>query len=268
VAVAVQLKQLAAFSLPGLMALGVLAVDTVRRRRDARWRVAAALVPLAVVGGVVLGLDRLVFQPPPGHSGILSYVWTTGAYHVGYLSNNGPSLWTFFARANRSPSSTPLLGSLTPVGIGEGLYVAVLTLVGAALAAALWHVRASTDARRPAMAAWCLWVTGLGNLLMGILLAGTHERHAVHAFPFLFTGLLGLRATRPPAGSALWLVALGLTAGAYGVFVLSILYEEVRITHPSWAAQAVTAGILAIAGAGLTAATLRHLAAESRAPVP
>jgi hypothetical protein len=90
----------------------------------------------------------------------------------------------------------------------------------------------------------------------------------VHAFPFLFIGLLGLCATRPPARSALWLAALGLTAGAYGAFVLSILYEQVHITHPSWAAQALTAGVLAIAGAGFTAATLRHLTAEARAPLP
>src|SRR5262249_40686217 len=145
---------------------------------------------------------------------------------------------------------------------------AVMTLLGVALAAALWHLRATTASRRAAMVAWCLWLTGLGNLLMGILLAGTHERHTVHAFPFLFTGLLGLRATRPPARTALWLAALGITAGTYGAFVLSILYQEVHVTQASWAAQALTAGILAIAGAGLTTATLRHLTAEARAPAP
>ncbi len=234
-------KQTAFFSLPGLLALGACATAAIVHRHGAAPAARAAGLAVAVALVLFLGLDRLLLEPPAGHRGITTYVWTTGAWHTNKLSGNGPNVWTFLGRPNASSSDVPFLLSLTPRQVGDALFAGVVVLLLTLLVGAVW--RTIVDRRR--FATHTLWLsavllvfTGLTNLAMGILIAGTHERHMVQAFPFLLLGLIALAHDRPSGTSRLLVTVAVAAAVVYGAFVYGILRGA------PWLDQTATAGVL------------------------
>lgn len=234
-------KQTALFSVPGLLALGAGATVAIFHRQGAAR--AARAAGLAVTAAIVifLALDRLLLEAPAGHHGITTYVWTTGAWHTNKLSGNGPNVWTFLGRPNASSSDVPFFFSLTPRQVGDALFAGVVVLLLTLLVGALW--RTIVDRRRFAhdalwLCALLLIFTGLTNLAMGILIAGTHERHMVQAFPFLLLGSIALAHDRPSRTARLLVTVAVAAAVVYGAFVYGILRGA------PWLDQTATAGVL------------------------
>jgi hypothetical protein len=261
---ALLVKQLALFSLPGLAGLLVVALATVQHRRGWRACLPAAALAAGVAGAWFLLLDRAVFAVPRGHAGITAYVWSTGSDHSRYLFANGPNVWTFLATRNLFPSDLPFYGSLTPRRAGFTVAMAVCLALGSWLALHGFPVlrrRARFEAHRHGLAAALLAFVGLLNLVVPVLVTGTHERYFFHAFPFLMLGFAGWRARRDdvtPAGSLLWIAAAGCISGC---FVYSIMRPEAfRLVFPL-RSQAFTASVLLGAAAVLA---LRFVLAVGR----
>jgi hypothetical protein len=262
-AAAVHVKQLAVFSLPALLVLQAYATVVVRRRGGGG--AVVWLVPLLVGAALLVGVDRWLFDLPEGSPSILANVWARASRHAGMLTINGPNVWSLLGRPGPSPSAEPVIGPLTPAGIGQTVFVVQVVLVLAALSARLVRLRDGDRRARASAVAWCFWAAGLSNLLMGVWLTGVHERYLAHAFPLLFLGILGLRATSPPALASRWLASIAVAAAACGLLVLRVLYVGSAVTGLA-SQQGATALLLLVVGSVLTVATVHSLVTSSTVP--
>jgi hypothetical protein len=225
----VLIKQLSLFTVPGLLALWLTALLAVSCRHGWRDAVRAALVAAAVGLVYFWTVDRGLFLLPGGSSGTLDYVLKSGSGHIGKLSRNGPNLWTFLPREGSSSSSIPFYDSLTPLAAGLGLYALLLAFLTLLLFLHLLRLALDRDklfADSRSICAFLLFYTGMGHLMMGIFITGTHERHLYHAFPFLVMAsyVSWKRGFSDFLSRNFFLVCL--TSFFYGTFVYSIINTD------------------------------------------
>ncbi len=263
-AAALETKQTAAFSLPGLLALATVALVALGRRHGGRRALRAGALAAASAAAVLLALERAVFEPPAGHRWIASYVWTTGAWHTGRLSGNGPNVWTLLGRPLASSSDVPLVAFLTPRQLGHATFVAVVAFLLVMQATAVRDAlrsssRVATDGRW--LCATALVVTGLTNFALGVFVVGTHERHMVHAFPFLLLGVFALHRCDPSSRSRAQVALAVAAAAVYGAVVYGVL------THAPWLDLPSAAMVLLAAFLALATGYTRTILARRRARV-
>jgi len=216
----VLVKQLALFAYPALFALLVLAALSSAAPRRAL--LATSLSPLLLVLP-----DAFVRLPAGQHLHVLYVLTDAGPPHA-LMIGNGPGVWSFLGWPADAPSTDVLALGLTPRALGTALAAALALVV----AAATWRaVRASAAALD--RAAWLVLAGGALHLGLVVLLAGSHERYCLPAFP-----LIALGASRVAPRLVPW--ALGV-ASVCGLYVLATIefdrfafFPPVR--HPAFAA--------------------------------
>ncbi len=227
----VLVKQLALFAYPMLFLLFVaaaLASDTPRRALAA-----TLLSPLLLL------VSDLFVQLPPGQRLHLLYVsFDAGPSHARMIGN-GPGIWSFFDWPADTPSSDVVALGLSPFVLGVALTL-VYTLGLVALVVRAY--RAANDAR--ARAAWLIFGAGALHLGVVALLAGSHERYCLPAFPLLVLGASRIAPRLVP-----WLL---LCASICGVYVLATIEFDAfaffpPIRHPAFAAAFVLPLLVALA---------------------
>lgn len=237
----VLVKQLALFAYPALFALFVLAALASAAPRRAL--AATLLSPLLLVAPDVF------LRLPRGQLFHLLHVLTDAGPPHARMIGNGPGLWSFLDWPADTPSTDVFALGLTPQLAG-----AVLALAFAlALAAATWcAVRRSAAALD--RAALLVFSGGFLHLGLVALLAGSHERYCLPAFP-----LLTLGASRVAPRLVPWILAC---ASVCGLYVLATIEFDAfaffpPLRHPAFAALFVLPLLVALA---------RPLAARYRPP--
>lgn len=190
---AILVKQLTLFAVPGLALLAAMAI---RRHR-------ASLALTAVVPIGLVAADPFLVLPDGFHSH-LAFVLLHGSSHGELAVASGASVWALFVRGGTLADDVRLLGVSSQVW-GWALFAIAL---GLALRRTI--VLHASDRSLVALA-------GLGELAMATLLTGVHERYLTHAIPLL------ILADDGPA----WRRALGGATGILaGVFVLATIHED------------------------------------------
>ena len=261
VVAAVETKQTTLFSVPGLLTLASVAIVAFARRHGTQRAARALAIGTAVALVLFVVLERGIFDPPAGHDWITPYVWTTGAPHTRRLSGNGPNVWTLLGRRLLSSSDAPFVGSLTPRRTGQAMFVAVVTFL---LIVQLAAIRSASQRigrftmDRTWLCGTTLVLTGLTNLAMGIFIAGTHERHLAHAFPFLLLGVVTLYHHDASPRSRTQLAIAVVAAVVYGGVVYAVLLRA------SWLDLRFPAIILLAAFLALATGYTQTVAAHRR----
>jgi hypothetical protein len=266
-----QIKQLSLFCFPGLTGLWIAGLVAIAYRHGAR-RCSQAALACVVLGALVfLGLDRFVFVAPPGFHGISSYVWSVGVWHTRYLTNNGPSLWTFLQRDGSSSSEIPFFSGLTPKEAGYTAFLllfAFMSLVHGLYGLRVLASRARFEAESRTLCRHLLCFVGLTNWSMGVFLVGTHERHMFLTFPFLLLGLFGLRQTEAREQALPWIRRTVFAALLYGCYVYGVIARDAFQFLFVLRSQAFVAAFLMTTFASVFIGYHRYLLGSLRRPRP
>lgn len=227
----VLVKQLALFAYPALFALFVLAALASAAPRRAL--VATLLSPL------LLALPDAFVALPRGLHFHLLYVLTDAGPPHGRMIGNGPGIWSFLDWPADTSSSDVFALGCSPRLVGTTL--ALLFALG--VAAFTWR---ALRARAAALdrAALLIFSGGLLHLGLVALLAGSHERYCLTAFP-----LLALGASRLAPRLARWILVV---ASVCGLYVLSTIEFDgfaffPPMRHPAFAASFVLPLLIALA---------------------
>lgn len=227
----VLVKQLALFAYPMLLLLFVAAA--VASRTPRRALAATLLSPLLLL------VPDLFVQLPRGRTFHLLYVLLDAGPPHARMIGNGPGVWSFLDWPADTPSSDVVALGLSPFVLGLALTLAyALGLVGLLVRA----YRAAEDPRD--RAAWLVFAAGALHLGVVVLLAGSHERYCLPAFPLLVLGASCIAPRLEP-----WIL---LCASICGLYVLATIEFETfaffpPIRHPAFAAVFVLPLLVALA---------------------
>lgn len=224
-------KQLAVFAFPALFALLLLAAlqSTMPRRALA----ATLLSPLLLL------VPDLFVQLPRGHHLHFLYVFTDAGPPHARMIGNGPGLWSFFDWPADTSSTQVFAWGLAPRVVGLTLALVFVFGVGALCVRALRNTPNPLD-----RAAVLLFTAGFLHLGVVALVAGSHERYCLPAFPLLAVGAARLYPRLVP-----WILAC---ASICGLYVLATIEFDAfaffpPIRHPAAAAIFVLPLLVALA---------------------
>jgi hypothetical protein len=155
------------------------------------------------------------------------------------MIGNGPGVWSFLDWPADTPSSDVVALGLSPFILGFALTLAYALGLVALLVRAY---RAAEDPRD--RAAWLIFTAGALHLGVVALLAGSHERYSLPAFPLLVLGASRIAPRLIP-----WIL---LCASICGLYVLATIEFETfaffaPIRHPAFAAVFVLPLLVALA---------------------
>lgn len=227
----VLVKQLALFAYPMLFLLFVAGALTSRTPRRAL--TATLLSPL------LLFVPDLFVRLPDGRALHLFYVlFEAGPPHA-QMIGNGPGVWSPLDWPADTPSSAAVALGLSPFVLGLAL-----TLLYA-LGLAVLLVRAYRAARDPRdRAGWLVFAAGALHLGVVALLAGSHERYCLPAFPLLVLGASRIAPRLVP-----WILLCASVCGLYVVATIEFdafaFFPPIR--HPAFAAVFVLPLLVALA---------------------
>ncbi len=207
-------KQLAAFALPGLVALVLLGL-ALWHKAGHRRAAYAGLAGLVLSFGLLRLPDAFLALPAGFHSHVALVFLGAGPAHSEMIGN-APGIFAFADLAPDASSLTLIAPELAPrltaQSLGHAVFGAFAILSTALFARAV--LRTFGRGEPHALASTALLYAGLCHLGVAVLVAGAHERYLFNAFPLLALGI----------GARRWLqLACFFVAAVYGTFVLSTI---------------------------------------------
>jgi hypothetical protein len=238
-------KQLAIFSLPFFLILGLI---TAWRYWQLFQYKGIVWIFLALIFFIFFfrSLDSLLEVPEQFYNSSYWFVWKGGgSEHGNKISGNGLNIWMFLGRDMWSSSHIPFLSlklgnfqyNFSPYQTGISLYSIFISLILFTCGKAIWKFCKSKiwSEQRDKAAGYLISLLflfhGLCHLGFNVLLSGTHERYLYLGYPFLLIAITWFYINQIEF-SLRSIIFCFFAALAYGCFVFSIMGPLPQILFP------------------------------------
>jgi hypothetical protein len=224
-------KQLFLFSVPVLSVIWLSICFLLLIKYGLSAFLKAVVITFATL--IIFLLPDLYLNIPENYYSHLHYT-TAISGHWKKIAGNGFNIWVFFEPDIWSSSTKSIYGIFSPLRIGLILYSIFMLIILSTLILKVYRFIMKNNSEPTGfshIAALFILSIGLSHLGFNVLITGTHERYMYHGYPFLMIALFYFWLSEDKL-KLRWVVLLGVSALAYGVYVLSIINIKLSLFFP------------------------------------